>query len=44
MTEKERAELIAAINQLTSYPPSYYDSLTDDQLKELHSYHAERRY
>lgn len=39
MSEQERAELIADINEKTSYPPSYFDGLTDDQLKELHGYH-----
>lgn len=40
MTEEEREELIAAINSVISYPSSYYDGLTDDELSTLHEYHT----
>ena len=40
MSKEKREELIAAIESVTSYPFSYYEKLTDDQLMALHEYHT----
>lgn len=40
MSNEKREELIAAIESVTSYPSSYYEKLTDDELTALYEYHT----